>query len=338
MYTVLIAENEPWVLKGIVQMVKAAGMEFQVVGECSNGNEAWNMIQEVWPMLLITDIMMPELDGLSLIKRIAEHRIPMVSVIISGYDNFQYAQKAMSYGVSEYLLKPLEFEILTEALNRSKDKLESLKDLNNYIVKFQCLLENSQGLAVDTIMQKQSQLIQSILRLHGLNNNARAGLLNIMDNKMKTLLNDFGIEFRDIPKSKYEDDASILKYYMAMLEKWYLEYPGMVKSSMPEAIAQSCRYIEANFKTNLSLADMANLTNFSISHFSMLFKEHTGSSFVSYVNRLRVDEAKKLLRTSSYAVSEIADIVGYASGPYFTRVFKAHTGVSPLEYRRRMGS
>jgi len=338
MYTVLIAENEPWVLKGIVQMVKAAGAEFQVVGECSNGNEAWSLIQEVWPMLLITDIMMPELDGLSLIKRIAEHRIPMVSVIISGYDNFQYAQKAMSYGVSEYLLKPLEFEMLTEALNRSKDKLESLKDLNNYIVKFQCLLENSQGLPLDTIMQKQRQLIQSILRLQVLNNNARAGLLNIMDNKMKTLLNDFGIEFRDIPKSKYEDDASILKNYMAMLEKWYLEYPGMVKSSMPEAIAQSCRYIEANFKTNLSLADMANLTNFSISHFSMLFKEHTGSSFVSYVNRLRVDEAKKLLRTSSYAVSEIADIVGYASGPYFTRVFKAHTGVSPLEYRRRMGS
>ena len=166
MYTVLIAENEPWVLKGIVEMVKSAGEEFQVVGN-ANGKEAWSMIQEVWPMLLITDIMMPELDGLSLIKRIAEHRIPLVSVIISGYDNFQYAQKAMSYGVSEYLLKPVEFETLTEALSRSKEKLESLKDLNDYIVKFQSLLITTRDWRL-ILMQKQSHLIQSVLRLHAL--------------------------------------------------------------------------------------------------------------------------------------------------------------------------
>ena len=73
--------------------------------------------------------------------------------------------------------------------------------------------------------------------------------------------------------------------------KWYLEYPGMGKASLPEAIAQSCRYIEANYKSNLSLTEMANLTNFSISHFSALFKTY-GRSLVGYVNRLRMDEAK----------------------------------------------
>ncbi|VTR60153.1 DNA-binding transcriptional regulator AraC [Actinobacillus pleuropneumoniae] len=338
MYTVLIAENEPWVLKGIVEMVKSAGEEFQVAGECSNGKEAWSMIQEVWPMLLITDIMMPELDGLSLIKRIAEHRIPLVSVIISGYDNFQYAQKAMSYGVSEYLLKPVEFETLTEALGRSKEKLESLKDLNDYIVKFQSLLDNNQGLALDTLMHKQSQLIQSVLRLNTLNKNARIGLLNIMETKLRSLLSDIGAASGDIPKNISNDDGAILKYYMALLEKWYLEYPVMGKASLPEAIAQSCRHIEAKYKSNLTLTEMANLTNFSISHFSALFKKHTGSSLVGYINRLRIDEAKKLLRTTSYAISEIAEIVGYTSSPYFTRVFKAHTGVAPLEYRRRTGS
>ena len=104
-----------------------------------------------------------------------------------------------------------------------------------------------------------------------------------METKLKSLLNEIGVASEDIPKYVSNDDGAIQKYYMALLEKWYLEYPGMGKASLPEAIAQSCRYIEANYKSNLSLTEMANLTNFSISHFSALFKniQATHSSVMS---------------------------------------------------------
>lgn len=300
----LVAENEPWVLKGIVEMVATAGEEFEVVGACTNGEEAWSMIHEVWPMLVITDIQMPELDGLSLIQRIAEHRTPLVSIIISGYDNFQYAQKAMSFGVSEYLLKPVEFQVLKETLHRSKEKLESLKDLNRYIIKFQSLLDNSQGIAPKLAMQKQLDLVKSVLQLNYLNKNARVGLLNIFENKVKMIFSELGILVKELPAYDSNNDNSILDYYKVFLEKWYLSNPVTVKSSLPDAIARSCSYIKSNYKEDVTLTDMADYTNFSVSHFSALFKKHTGTSLVNYVNRLKIDEAKRLLLETSYAVSE----------------------------------
>jgi two-component system response regulator YesN len=336
MYTILVAENEPWVLKGIVEMIKAAGEEFEIVGACSNGEEAWNMIHEVWPMLLITDIMMPETDGLSLIEKIKEHRLPLVPLIISGYDNFQYAQKAMSWGVSEYLLKPVEFASFVNALNRSKEKLETLRDLNQYVVRFQNLLENKQGLSPQAVLQKQSDLLKSILQLNLFNKNARVSLLQIIDNKLKSSLHDFGIDFSDKSFHHSDSDSSIIAYFNHLLEKWYLEYPIAISASKPEPIERSCRYIMEHYKRDITLMEMAELTNFSISHFSVLFKKHTGSSLISYVNDLRIEEAKKLLLKSSFSVSEIGETVGFSTTPYFTRVFKAAAGVSPLKYRKKL--
>ncbi|MCC3376740.1 response regulator [Cohnella sp. REN36] len=336
MYTVLVAENEPWVLRGIVEMVKAAGEEFEVVGACSNGEEAWNLIQEVWPMLLITDIMMPELDGLSLIRRIEEQRTPLVSVIVSGYDNFQYAQQAIVHGVSEYLLKPVEFDTLKQALQRAKEKVGSLKELNAYLLKFQALLDNGWGLAPKDLMRKQDELLQSVLRLNRLNRNARAILLRLFEDKLKTLLNGSGIAYSSLQPADRSDDGTIALYFQALLERWYLNQPGPATASTPEAIQRSCRYVQAHFKEEITLTEMAARTNFSVSHFSALFKKHTGQSLVGYVNRLRVDKAKKLLRSTSFSVAEIAEMTGFSSTSYFTRVFKASIDLPPLEYKKRM--
>lgn len=336
MYTVLVAENEPWVLRGIVKMVEEAGEEFEVVGACSNGEEAWSMIQEVWPMLLITDIMMPELDGLSLCKKINEHHISLVSIIVSGYDNFQYAQRAMTYGVSEYLLKPVQFEQLRETLNRSKEKLESLKALNGYIVKFQTLLDNRQGLPVKLVLQKQVELVRSVLKMN--DKNVRTSLLHIFQHKLKSLLHECDVGFQDVPAMDAGDEDGVVHYFRAMLEKWYLTQTKLVKSSMPAVIEQSCRYIKEKFREDITLTEMAEWTHFSVSHFSALFKKHTGSSLVNYINGLKIEEAKKLLLSTSYSVSEITEIVGFSTTPYFSRVFKTTVGMPPLEYRKRMGS
>ncbi|CAG7595606.1 HTH-type transcriptional activator RhaR [Paenibacillus solanacearum] len=340
MYTVLVAENEPWVLRGIVEMVEAAGEEYEVIGACGNGEEAWSLIQDMWPMLLITDIMMPELDGLALIKRITEHRIPLASIIISGYDSFSYAQQAITYGVAEYMLKPVEFGGLLEALNRSKEKLESVRSMNPYIVTFQNLLENSQGLSPKRAMQKQEELIRSVLRTNALNKQARWNLLHVFEQKVRRLLGDYGIRLHELPSpvpgGASEDEASILHYHKALLERWYLESPSSVKASMPAAIERSCQYITEHFREEITLSEMAELSHFSVSHFSSLFKKHTGSSLVSYVNGLRVEEAKKLLLSSAFSVAEIAGIVGFSTTPYFTRAFKTAVGVSPLEYRKRL--
>lgn len=107
-----IGENTPW---------EEAG--FTLAGTAENGRDAISVIESVHPELVITDITMPIMDGLDLSKHIKE-KYPSTSVIIiSGYDEFEYAKRALSYGVMEYLLKPFTPDELIEVLKKAKDEL-----------------------------------------------------------------------------------------------------------------------------------------------------------------------------------------------------------------------
>lgn len=336
MYNVLVAEDEPWVLRAIVEMVEKA-VEFRVVGECINGEEAWQLIFEEWPTLLITDIMMPQMDGLHLIELIAKHHIPLVPIIISGYDNFQYAQKAMKFGVSEYLLKPIDFELLQQSLHRSKEKLETLRGLNEHVVKFQANLDLLQEGKPKLVQQKQTDLIESVLRLKNLNRNARVGLLNIFDSKLKMLLKDYAIDVRETAPLHSDNDSAILAYFKELTERWILQASTSISTNIA-SIENACIYIKKHYREDISLTEMTQYTHFSTSRFSALFKRHTGNTLIEYVNRLRIEEAKKQLVETAFSVSEIAEQTGFSAVSYFTRVFKASVGLSPLEYRKKMGS
>ena len=107
---VLIAEDEELIRQGLKREIPWASLGMEVLGLAANGQEALQLCRELRPDILLTDIRMPLLDGLELIRRVRELPGEVVFVIISGYDDFQYAQRAISLGVSDYFLKPLELE------------------------------------------------------------------------------------------------------------------------------------------------------------------------------------------------------------------------------------
>ena len=123
MFHVLVAEDEMWIRSAIVEMIERFDLGFKVVAEANDGREAWNLINELWPNVIITDIVMPQMDGLSLIQKCDEYKLSIVPIVISGYENFNYAQQAMRYGASEYLLKPVAADELKRALQRSIERL-----------------------------------------------------------------------------------------------------------------------------------------------------------------------------------------------------------------------
>lgn len=105
--SVVIAEDEPIILHNIARKVEHCSNCFTVVSKASNGLEVMAFLQKQLPDILITDIEMPGMNGLELIKEMTA-RFPSVRIIIlSGYNNFEYARTAMHYGVKEYLLKPV---------------------------------------------------------------------------------------------------------------------------------------------------------------------------------------------------------------------------------------
>jgi two-component system response regulator YesN len=125
------------------------------------------------------------------------------------------------------------------------------------------------------------------------------------------------------------------------IRTWALDSLAMLMSKIREAhhgkweIERAVRYMCENFREpGLKLEDVAHAVHLSPSHLAHLFKERVGVSYVKYLTFLRVEEAKKLLRTTEMTVAAVAAAVGYEAS-YFFRVFRHHTGMTPTTYRRK---
>jgi two-component system response regulator YesN len=116
LYKVFFVEDEIVTREGIRDHVDWKGHGFEFCGEASDGELALPLLQTIKPDVLITDIRMPFMDGLQL-SQIVRDRMPTTKIIIlSGHDEFEYAQKAIKLGVSEYLLKPFSVHDLHNVL------------------------------------------------------------------------------------------------------------------------------------------------------------------------------------------------------------------------------
>lgn len=128
-YKVVAVEDEELILNSLVKKIHSADMGFKVVGSAQDGRKALELIDQLSPDVLITDIRMPVMDGLELIKTVNARYPHILKVVVSGFDEFAYAQQALKYDVKDYLLKPLKKEALTEALNKIRISLDAQQDL-----------------------------------------------------------------------------------------------------------------------------------------------------------------------------------------------------------------
>lgn len=111
---ILIVEDEPNIRNGIINILQMNLTIPYKIKSCGNVIEALNMCEFFIPDLTITDIVMPDQTGLELIKILKKNNYCQNFIVISGYDNFSYAQQAIRYGVIDYLLKPIEKDLLLE--------------------------------------------------------------------------------------------------------------------------------------------------------------------------------------------------------------------------------
>lgn len=150
MFKVLLVDDEPGALEGMELWVPWGEMGFEICGTCDNGMEGLEKIRELKPDLVVTDVNMPIMSGLEMIKAWREQGKSEVSfVVVSGYSDFEYAQKAMHYGVHHYLLKPLIaeeaekelYDIRAELIRKSKqERLERIADYEETVTVLKKLM------------------------------------------------------------------------------------------------------------------------------------------------------------------------------------------------------
>lgn len=122
---VLVAEDEDLIRNNLVRKIEGIDDAIKVVCTAQNGKEALELVQAEQPDLLVTDIRMPVMDGMELIKQMHLYYPRIYKIITSGYADFEYARQALQFGVTEYLLKPISTDEMRKVLARVKASIQS---------------------------------------------------------------------------------------------------------------------------------------------------------------------------------------------------------------------
>jgi len=137
MYKIIIVDDEPIIVRGLSQTISWETYNCKVVGTGSNGKEGLELISKLKPNILISDINMPGMDGLTMIASLKSQFPNLQICILTGYRDFDYAQRAIHLGVTRYLLKPSKMNELIEALTIMIGNLDALEPAKEELIAAQ---------------------------------------------------------------------------------------------------------------------------------------------------------------------------------------------------------
>jgi len=162
MYKIIIADDEDLIREGLKTFVDWNGMGFFIVGEAADGNKAYELVTERQPHVLLTDIKMPFCTGIELMEKIRKCGHNVRIIVLSGYDEFEYARASLDAGARGYLLKPIKFDKLRELLLRVKAELDaetleqSRKSYANRLLRHDLIRQWLEGRPIDSHEAEQS--------------------------------------------------------------------------------------------------------------------------------------------------------------------------------------
>ena len=149
MYKLLILDDEELIRKGLISRLKYMGMEFQAIYEASTGIQALDILDREFVDIAITDIRMPDMDGLSFIGKAKKKRAEMKFIILSGYAEFDYAEEAIRLGVKGYLLKPISNEDLQRVFSQVENQLAQEEGARRAMSMQDRLISENKAFSID---------------------------------------------------------------------------------------------------------------------------------------------------------------------------------------------
>lgn len=262
MYHIVIADDEAYIRDLVAKSINNAGLGMEVVGCAEDGTSAIEMIKEQKPDILITDICMPLLSGLDLIKQVKETGVNLKTVIISGYDDFIYAKTAIQLGVTNYLLKPFLPGELFEVLEKIKEELDNNASLQRNMTELQNQFE-------DNVLLIQEKFLKDIIQ-------NTAGKKNLIE-EGRTLRLDLGANYyctgivrihseSAVHKSNLENQNVVGEFLIVTKDKYFEETVKTYAVSLKDnqlAILFCSRHMDI-FEFNLSIKNSIEKINSSL--------------------------------------------------------------------------
>ncbi|MFC0524881.1 response regulator [Pontibacillus salicampi] len=348
MYRAIIVDDETLIKKSITAIVQKEFSDFSIVGQAKDGVEALQLCKKHAPHLIITDIRMPKMNGLHFIEKVRETNQHVKFIIISGYDEFEYAQRALRNGVVDFLLKPIKPSQLVTTMKKvralliaeqstSDQRTEWLYEVKSYaemIAEHIWMLEEDK---VDFILEDIHQSWMGQLENEEMRKRLYKDFLTYVDRELKMKAQHLSVLL--LEGLEFPSNTQYIKDY---IKKTIHDVMNVIKQTRNyghhQNILTAVAYINEHFmKENISLQEVSGTVGMSPSYFSTEFKGEMGVSFKHYITSMRMQKAKDLLHNPIYKTYEVAHSVGYPDYPHFTKTFKKHAGMTPTQYRKRLG-
>ena len=342
---IMLVDDDRYVLEGLKKLLDWNTFHGKLTATASNGAEALELFLHTRPDVVISDIKMPVMDGISLARHIHEHAPDITIILLTSYGEFEYAQKAIQYQVANYILKPITKEkindlqlILEDIYHKRNDHKEEF--LSNWKPTFEesilAALRSQDAKMFDDFFSSphfQERLARDHSNAYGIQ------LLNFLYLYLGELHINPDIvaaskeramdEYWNLPDKDAKANYLISTYYDTLLSI------HTQKNKNLDSISSYVKeYVENHYtEPDLNISALADKMNVSLSYLSTVFKQTAGIILSSYISAMRISHAKKVLAYPSHSIAEAAILSGYEDAKYFARLFKRKCGMTPSEYR-----
>lgn len=362
MYNILIVDDEPWAREIVKALGEWTKHHIHVIGEAEDGTQALQMVEDLGPHIVITDMRMPGLDGIGLLKELSE-RFPALKIIVmSGYDDFVYLKQAIQSKAIEYLLKPLDPNELNAALERCAHELEQARAMAS--TAWGSTFVFMENAVLDTYLAYRRQIYGALMDL---NEKAIVQCLDklklyletaLPDQQDENIRNKIGHDFiLMLEEFMTESEVSVndvwsdghrkntVTFHWLSLTDAFLDIGSIYKETIEATLAlrknrnrldlaEVKTYIDSYFQDAISLESIAHHFFVSKEHLSRAFKSYMSENVSDYIVRKRMEKARELIQEQGFAIKHAAQLTGFDNLAYFYKVFKKHFGFTPGGLRK----
>ena len=344
MIKLVIADDEYFIRARLEKIISDNRKNIDIVSLCEDGEDVIKCLSLTKVDLLLMDIKMISLTGLEVAGYIFENKLNTKIILLSGYNDFNFAVEAMRYGVFDYLTKPISEEALLESLDKCIDVIESSKNMpkDQSIAKLSVLFKKEnvilQAKDISTIRPSVIKYMSNSDKESYVSFNATTlykfirEILNSLDIKYHILQSLTLVQF--MQENIFEKDISCIEKLEDILIEIGVDCMGLNTILTKEQLIgkQILEDIERNFSNyDYTVAEIANNIGKNPSYINTVFKKVYGSTIKQTLSDYRLEKAKKLLRNSNMKIVDIATECGYSDIFYFSKRYKAKFGYPPSE-------
>lgn len=355
-YKVVIIDDESWTREAIKQLTDWKGLGLMIAGEASDGEYGLELIRQTSPDIILTDVNMPQLNGIDLVRILRDENNQAQVIFISGYDNFEYIRGALRLDAVDYLLKPIKTEELSGQLKKCVENLKEREHQEvvtgefldtTWAAKFyeiKSALGNSLNSSDVKLVEASLMSVEELIKEHTRDHVSKTVMVSVYYTLINLLwqhIAGYSYQVRDIFGTEdtvfvFSQEAAFTEM-MAWIRHLYLTACRRIQEKIRHRgrldIDEVKRYLAEHFAEGITLEQTAEIFYVSKEYLSKIFKQSAGRGFTEYVTALKMERAKELIVDYKIPLKEVAGMVGYVEQAHFYKSFKKFFGKTPGDFK-----